>query len=487
MAYAERLSKTKGLIILHPLLVTLILLASYPITHSIPTEFWYIILTSFIAAILLLLLQQWFDEPVILYLLFLLDIPLIGLMIHYTGGLESMFPLLYLLLIILSSIYLYRRGAYIIALSAAAFFIALLLVEARGSTYPIRVVMYRFYIFTLLFLLTAIMSGVLSARYQRRTEEAKRLRLTTEEIIKNLPSGIITVDDRGDVIYTNITEGSIRSKVYMHISKFLKHTDTPSSIELKIAKRYYVFSCARIYNSKAALGVLQDLTNFRRLQEASRISKQTKLLAELGGSLAHEIRNPLSSIKGSLEVIRETEKKKNVLPFIDMAIKESSRLNDIVTDFLNFAQFTPIKRNRVAISEVISEALIDTMRGAAQKELEIRRKDNNFFVLADLNKLKSSFTNILNNAYEVSKRGHVIEIRSYKNKREGIVEFRDSGDGIPKKYLKKIFFPFFTTKKGGTGLGLAITKNIIEAHHGKIEVKSKSGKGTTFIVRLPLA
>lgn len=398
-----------------------------------------------------------------------------------------MFPLLYLLLIILSSMYLFRRGAYIVALSSAAFFIALLIFEAHGSMYPIRTVMYRFYIFTLLFLLTAIMSGALSSRYQRRTEEAARLRLTTEEIIKNLPSGIITVDDKADVVYTNIPAGPIRSRVYVHIAKFLRHVDTPNSIELKIEKRYYVLSCARIYNSRAALGILQDLTNFRRLQEASRISKQTKLLAELGGSLAHEIRNPLSSIKGSLEVIRETEKKKNVLPFIDMAIKESTRLNEIVTDFLNFAQFTPIKRNRVPISEVISEALLDTMRVATQKEIKIQRKDNNFFVLADLNKLKSSFANILHNAYEVSEKGQTVVVRSYKNRKEGIVEFKDSGDGISKKYLKKIFLPFFTTKKGGTGLGLAIAKNIIEAHHGKIGVKSKSGKGTTFVVKLPLA
>jgi signal transduction histidine kinase len=87
----------------------------------------------------------------------------------------------------------------------------------------------------------------------------------------------------------------------------------------------------------------------------------------------------------------------------------------------------------------------------------------------------------------VSEKGGIIEIKSYKNKKAGIVEFRDYGNGISKKHLKKIFAPFYTTKKGGTGLGLAIAKNIIEAHHGSIDVKSKSGKGTTFIIRLPLA
>jgi signal transduction histidine kinase len=107
--------------------------------------------------------------------------------------------------------------------------------------------------------------------------------------------------------------------------------------------------------------------------------------------------------------------------------------------------------------------------------------------LGDLYKLKSCFVNILNNAYEVSRKGQVIEIESYSQDKEGVVEIKDYGKGIPKKEIKKIFEPFFTTKKGGTGLGLAIAKNILESHGGRVEVKSKVGKGTTFRVILPLA
>lgn len=406
-------------------------------------------------------------------------------MVHYTGGLYSMFPLLYVLLIILSAMYLFRKGAYIIGLSIVAFFLGFLIFEAQDASYPMRFVIYRFYIFALLFLFTGILSGSFSERYRIRTEEIKRLRLTTEEIIKNLPSGIIAIDGAGDILYTNIIDERIRTKVHLYIAKFLKSNDIPSSIELKSGKRYFVLSCARIYNSNAALGILQDLTDIRKLQEESRISKQTKLLAELGGSLAHEIRNPLASIRGSLEVIRDSVKKKNVVPFVKMAMMESIRLNEIVTDFLNFAQFTPAKMNRVRISEVLNEALVDTMDRVNDKNIKVRRKDNDFFVLADVNKLKSVFINILNNAYEVSKDGQRIEIESYENENQGFIKICDHGDGIPKKDIKKIFDPFFTTRKGGTGLGLAIAKNIIEAHNGRIEAKSEPGKGTTFTVVLP--
>jgi two-component system sensor histidine kinase PilS (NtrC family) len=487
MVAAERFSKVGGLIVLHPLLITFILLSSYPIIYDIPTPFWFIILTAFILSIIFLFFQNWFSEQTVLYLLFCSDIPLVGTMVHYTGGLDSLFPLLYVLLIILSSMYLFRKGAYIISISAVIFFIGLVIFEAHGGTYPMRFVIYRFYIFALLFLFTGILSGAFSERYRVRTEEVKRLRLTTEEIIRNLPSGIITIDSSGEILYTNIAKSRIRTKVHLYIARFLKSPHIPSSIsiELKSGKHYYVLSCARIFDARVALGVLQDLSDIRRLQETSKVSRQTKLLAELGGSLAHEIRNPLASIRGSLEVIRDTVKKREIVPFIKMAIKESNRLNEIVTDFLNFAQFTPTKMNRVRINDVLNDALLDTMYRAKNKNITVKRRGKDFFVLADVNKLKSVFINIINNAYDVSKPGQYIEIDSSERGGEGFVKIQDYGSGITKKDLKKIFDPFFTTRRGGTGLGLAIAKNIIEAHSGRIGVTSKVGKGTTFTVVLP--
>jgi two-component system sensor histidine kinase PilS (NtrC family) len=487
MVYSTLFSRRAGLIILHPLIVTFILLSSYPVIKTIPTPFWFIILASFILASAFFLVQTWLPEKTLNYMIFLADIPLIGSMIHYSGAVESIFPLLYILLIIIASLYIYRTGAYTISVVSVIFFLGLLLYEMRQTSAPMHFVMYRFYIFGLLFLFTGILSGAWSERYQKRAEEATRLRLTTEEILKNLPTGIITIDNSGAIIYTNIPESTIRSRVHLYIAKFLKARHAKRSIELKIGKRYYVLSCARIYSSKIGLGILQDYTAIRKLEERSRVSKQIKLLAELGGSLAHEIRNPLSSIRGSLEVIRDSEKSVDSLHFINMALNESIRLNEIVTDFLNFAQFVPLKRNRLHISEVINEVYIDVLSRAQTKKVVIRREDNDFVVLGDLNKLEAGLLNILNNACEATPEGNVVNIKTYKEKKEGIIEIQDTGKGISKRALDKIFEPFFTTKKGGIGLGLAIVKNIIEAHDGRIEVSSKIHKGTTFKVILPLA
>ncbi len=487
MVYSTLFSRRAGLIILHPLIVTFILLSSYPVIHTVPTPFWFIILASFILASVFFLVQTWLPEETLNYIIFLADIPLIGAMIHYSGGVESIFPLLYLLLIIVASLYIYRTGAYTISVISVVFFLGLLLYEMNQSDAALQFVMYRFYIFGLLFLFTGILSGAWSERYQKRAEEATRLRLTTEEILKNLPSGIMTIDNSGAIIYSNLQEDTIRSRVHLYITKFLKARHAKRSIELKIGKRYYVLSCARIYRSKVGLGILQDYTAIRKLEEKSRVSKQIKLLAELGGSLAHEIRNPLSSIRGSLEVIRDSEKSTDSLHFINIALNESIRLNEIVTDFLNFAQFVPLKKNRLHIGEVINEAYIDVLSRAQARKVVINREDDDFVVLGDLNKLEAGLLNIINNACEATPEGKAVHIKTYKEKKSGIIEIQDAGKGISKKALEKIFQPFFTTKKGGIGLGLAIAKNIIEAHGGRIEVNSQINKGTTFKVVLPLA
>jgi two-component system sensor histidine kinase PilS (NtrC family) len=488
MKYPAKINRISGLIILHPFIVAFILLTSYPPLYREPNPSWYLIIVAVTLAVAFLLLRRIIPENTLLYTIFFSDIPLVGAVIHYTGGIESMFPLLYAILILASSIYLYKRGAYIISLTVALFFLGLVFVESRGiEGYTASMVMYRFYVFALLFLLMGILSGGLSESYLRRVEEATRLRLTTEDIIKNLPSGVITVDSKGDILYSNINDSRLRATVHLHVARFLKDRGTRKSIELKFGNRYYVVSYACIFKGKAGLAILQDMTEIRKLEENARITSQTKLLAELGGSLAHEIRNPLSSIRGSLEVIRDTKRRKSVIPFIDIALKETKRLNEIVTDFLNFSQFTPKNKNRVMISEVISEAILGSMLSTNERKLSVKRKDADFFVLADLNKLKSGFTNIINNAYEASKPDNTIEIITSQNAKFGRVEIRDRGGGMKKQDLKKIFEPFFTTKKGGTGLGLAIAKNIIEAHGGSIVVKSRFGAGTTFSVRLPLA
>lgn len=481
------LSGRTGLIILHPLVITFLLLSSYPVIHDIPTPFWFIILSSFILSVVMILLQKFIGNKSLLYVQFFCDIILISLVIHFSHTTQSLFPLLYILVIILSSLYLYRSGAYLISVLAVASLLIVIIIELRTSSIPVNETMQRFYVFGLLFLLTGILSGSLSERYERRTEEADRLRITTEEIFNNLPTGIITLGNDGSIIYSNIPEGRLKTRIHLHVAKFLKDRNVPAYSEIKIGRRYYMITCARIFEDRAVMGIMQDYTEMRKLEEQSRISGQTKLLAELGGSLAHEIRNPLASIRGALEVLRNSNKNKEVLHFVELALKESTRLNDIVTDFLSFAQFTPARRNRIKASEIINETLATVLPQLEQKKIEIIRKERDFSTMGDLEKLKSALVNVVINAIEASVQGGRIMIITGREKKEGVVEIRDQGKGIPEALKKKVYEPFFTTKKGGTGLGLAIAQNIVAAHGGRIDFESNEEGGAVFRVILPCA
>lgn len=478
-----------GLILLHPLIITFVLLSSsYPVSYNIPVSYWFIILCSFLLALIFLFLYRVIKTELLTYILFISDIPLIGVIIYFTGGMESLFPLLYVLLTITSALFLYRRGAYIISLSSVLCLFGLMLFEINNKNMEAKYAIQQFYLFSLLFLFTAILSGWLSERYRIRTEELKKLNLTTEEIIKNLPSKILVIDNGGSIIYTNFNQEEIRSFVHLYLARYLRNPERVNNVrELKIKKSVYLLSCSIIGDRQGALAILQDLTEIKKLEEISRVSKQTKILAELGGSLAHEIRNPLASIRGSLEVVAKSRVPKSTKPFIDMALRESVRLNEIVTDFLNFAQFVPKKTYRIKVSDIINEALLENISRFGEKKIDFVREGIDFEVMADLNRLKSGISNILTNACEVSESGKKVFIKTGSNDKIGWVEITDQGPGIAKKNLKKIFRPFYTTKKGGTGLGLSIAQKVIEAHNGKIEVYSQIGKGTRFRIILPLA
>lgn len=481
------LDNTTGVIILNALVIILLILSSRTPNAGIPLVHWGLMSAAVMVTLIGLFLRRWSRDVHVLFTLFLIDIPLITLIIHYVGGIDSILSFLYLPLIITASVFLNRKPVYAIGLLSVTAYIILCLAERSVNHLSLIYITNRFSLLGLLYLMTAILSSTIAERYRGRSEEVRQLMITTEEIIKNLPSGIIIIDRSGDIRYTNIPPGPIQSRIHLQLARYLRYVETPALAELKIKGRYYYLTCARINHNQAALAVLQDLTDLRRLEEKSRVSRQTRMLAELGGSLAHELRNPLSSIQGALELLAQANRDANITSFIELAVKESHRLNQIVTDFLHFAQFTPGKMNRITISEVLTEAILESTRQFSHRSVELARQGEDYHILADLERLKSVFINILNNAIEISRDDQRIVIITKRFRQFGAVDIIDEGPGITSKDLPRIFTPFFTTKKGGTGLGLAIAQKVIEAHQGRITVRSAVGKGTRFRILLPLA
>jgi signal transduction histidine kinase len=235
-----------------------------------------------------------------------------------------------------------------------------------------------------------------------------------------------------------------------------------------------------------------------QLHRADRLSA----LGQLSAGLAHEIRNPLGAIKGAVEILEEDYPSGHPkAEFYAIILKEVKRLNDVVTNFLNFARPVTMRFVPVDVREALTslEGLVSGQARAHRVQIFTSFHLGPTRVMADEALLKQAFLNIMLNALEAMPEGGdlAISTRLADVKADRLLQpsgrdewlevvFDDTGTGIPDENLGRVFDPFFTTKKDGTGLGLAITYRIIENHRGIIRVMSQPNKGTTIVITLPL-
>jgi two-component system, NtrC family, sensor histidine kinase HydH len=248
---------------------------------------------------------------------------------------------------------------------------------------------------------------------------------------------------------------------------------------------------------------LQEQTRLLLEKEAQlRRADRLSALGQLSAGLAHEIRNPLGAIKGAVEILEEDFPVGHPKgEFYAIILKEVERLNDVVTNFLNFARPVALHFAPVDVREVLTslEGLISGQARAHRVQIFTSYHSGPTRVMADEALLKQAFLNIALNALEAMPESGdlTISTRLAEPAASGLLEgesreewlevvFDDTGCGISEEHLGRIFDPFFTTKADGTGLGLAITYRIIENHRGVIRVMSQAGKGTTFMITLPL-
>lgn len=223
-------------------------------------------------------------------------------------------------------------------------------------------------------------------------------------------------------------------------------------------------------------------------EEQLRRADRLAALGELSAGMAHEIRNPLASIRGTAEILRDGIAADDPRSeFATILIREVDRLNRVVADFLDFAKPVRAERSRIDLMSSLAEVVALTRHAAAKKKIEMTLAGGpTLELVADSNQLKQAFLNLILNAIEAMPDGGRLAIASGQVGEEACVDFTDSGSGIPSEHLANIFSPFFTTRRDGTGLGLAITQRIVTGHGGYIKVESTPGVGTTFTVVLPM-
>ncbi len=251
----------------------------------------------------------------------------------------------------------------------------------------------------------------------------------------------------------------------------------------------------RIRHQKAAERLEESYGKLREqadlileIEEQLRRADRLTALGELSAGMAHEIRNPLGSIRGTAEILKDAfDPTDRRYEFAQILIKEADRLNRVVQDFLAFARPAPVERGRFPIREALEEVILLTAQQAAKAGVVTAVEGEGGAVAADREQLKQAFLNLVLNAIQAMPQGGRLTMALESTGGEVLVRFTDTGQGIASAHLDRVFNPFFTTRPGGTGLGLAITHRIVQGNGGRLEVSSELGVGTTFTMALPRA
>ncbi len=240
------------------------------------------------------------------------------------------------------------------------------------------------------------------------------------------------------------------------------------------------------------MGIIRDVTEMQLLEEKLKNEERMASLGWLAAGIAHEIRNPLSSVKMNLAILRQRLKPEGVdVEHFEIAQEEVANLEKIVTELLDYAKPMTLKLVRSNISEVIMHALATIKSDCRRKKISIHTRFDHEapLVLLDKTKMHQALLNVLLNAVQASESGSKIEIdmRYVKTPSEKLRIFvKDSGHGINPDDMKYIFDPFFSKKKNGTGLGLSIVRNILTNHGGVVTIDSQPGKGVGVCLELPV-
>jgi two-component system sensor histidine kinase PilS (NtrC family) len=241
------------------------------------------------------------------------------------------------------------------------------------------------------------------------------------------------------------------------------------------------------------IGVFQDLSSIKQLEERMRQADRLATIGRLAANIAHEIRNPLASMSGAIEVLtRELPRGGPHERLVEIVLRESDRLNQIVTQFLEYARPAPLHPLPMNVGEVLDEVLLLLEHRTLSPDLKIAREyDGTVTARVDPQQFRQAIWNLCINALEAMPAGGELRIGAgvvtQRKTRKLEVWVADTGTGIDPESLPHIFEPFFSTKPEGSGIGLALVHRVIQDHGGDIEVRSEPGVGTTFTLRLPLA
>jgi two-component system, NtrC family, sensor histidine kinase PilS len=455
-----------------------------------------------------------------------LDALLVTGVVHVTGGGESNFAWLYILVISEGALLLPIAGGLLLAALASILYFADI-VWGHSETLSPAVGLQMG-----LFALVAAATGYLGDRLRRAgaalgqmESELRRLRLDTDEIMATVSSGVLTIDEEGRLLYLNpageallgIDRGAFEGKPVLEALEGIAPELTDILQESLAARRalYRLRADATRGTEEIVLGVstfvreqegdplavttiFQDITDLERLAMLNRRAERLEAVAELSASLAHEIKNPLASIRSAVEQFTSpTLEAGDREALTRMVVRESERLSRLLADFLDFSGSRVDRMAPVELSDIVRDVVAVIRQ---HPEIEARsvaietRVSERAPVHADADLVHRALLNLVLNAVQYSPDGGIVTVevsrptrvpREVRMMRPARVSVRDRGPGVPPDQRDRIFDPFFTTRNGGSGLGLAVVHRMTEAHGGVVLLQTPQGGGAEFEVYLP--
>ena len=506
--------------------------------------FYVLIAITYILTIPSAFLLRVFTSPVALTIFFWvqigIDFLLETVLVARTGGIESPFAVLYVMTVAVACLVPRRRVGLLTACFSIILFGLLTniqlhgLIEGWGGLSPSRLTMpetfQTFGVYALALLVVGILGGTLAEQLQQADQSLRekeqgltRLQAFHENIVHSISSGVFTADALGGITSLNpaaqeatgYTIASVVGRPWREVFNWHPNQESEEQLSgaVSTTTRFDV-ECKRADGNRLILGmtlsplheqgkqtglvgVFKDLTQIRDLEEEMRRKDWLASLGEMSAGMAHEIRNPLGALAGAMQMLRKDAMKDETdRRLMDIAIREATRLDNIITEFLQYARPPALNLAEHNLNKVLAETL-DLVQHEARTRPKIKIVTSlaagTLTALVDQDQLRQVFWNMATNAFDAMPEGGQLTISTNcrhvdaGGRKGDVIEiaFQDTGEGIPKQNFDKIFLPFFTTKKEGSGLGLAAVHRIVDLHGGWIKVESQERQGSRFVVCMP--
>ena len=482
-----------------------------------------ILLWFTLSVFFLVLLSFWKEYRLQAVVQVLTDLALITAIVYETGGVDSSFNFLYALVIIVACICLPRAWAYLTAAGSFLLYGAVLevtyfeVVRSYASTHPDwralqAIILINLFAYFAVAYLTSLLAAKLrqvDVKLKYTSGALEDLQALHENIIQSISGGLITTGLDGHITLVNtaaqrLLERSAAELLDEPVSQIFldplpqvgserAHGEVRFVAGNGFRKTFRVLVSALSVPERGTIGyvyTIDDLTEIRRLEREVRMQDRLAAVGRLAAAIAHEIRNPLTSIAGSVSLLSGIpdlgEEHRQLLQIVT---RESERLNGIITDFLAYSrgkQYNFVIVDLIPLLEdtltLLENRLLSQNSGI---RVERRYAAKQALTLADGDKLKQVFWNFSENAVRAMKdTGGVLTVSLEPAGNDWQINFADTGPGISPQMTEKVFEPFQSQFEGGTGLGLAIVYQIVQGHEGKVFARSKPGQGTVFVLRL---